>query len=112
MEYCKTSDLKALIPWELGISRLERMTGIDARQWCKIKQLETYQSTEQFADRVLSALGVPHLYHTLEFTTEKKTNGHGVWGYHKGCRCGICKLAKANKASRYRQKKRHAKIAA
>jgi hypothetical protein len=113
MEYCETEKLRELIPFELSPNQLEISTGIHARQWYKVKNLETQYTTEIFADKVLTALGTPHLYHHLEFKemnppenpkSWKRPAQHGNWMYHKGCRCDACRSAVREAKRAYRAK--------
>jgi hypothetical protein len=102
--WVKTADLAELLPDESTYA-LAQETGIQQRQLDKVKNLETFQTSEEFADKLLTALGRPDLYHALAFT-DKKSFVHGASGYkHRGCRCNVCKKGKAEQAARaYRRR--------
>ena len=104
--YCKTSELKEMLPIEMSTYDLAKCTGINARQWYKVKYQETHWTTEECADRMLSAIGTPHLYHLLDFKdlTRHDLEVHGLKGYKKGCRCIMCQNAKKVENKKYRQR--------
>src|SRR6476469_9416856 len=65
---------------------------------------EVFQIPEEEADEILTALGLPHLMHYLEWD-EKKVFEHGLYGYKiLKCRCSVCKKAKRQQAARYYRK--------
>lgn len=107
-EFCRTKDLKELLPVNMSITVLERRTGISARVWHKVITEETSFTEEKTADKLLTAIGVPHLYHQLEFvelSPQRELNGHGINAYKKGCRCSYCRFSNASTKKRYRHKR-------
>jgi len=105
--YCKTAELRKMLPVEFSTHDLERMTGIEERMWCRVRNVEYFKTSEETADRLLTALGTPHLYHQLDFHPWSYFKSpHGLTGYKKmGCRCSICVAANKQAAWRHRRKK-------
>ena len=107
--YCDTEALAALLPDEPA-NQMALQTGLSAKNIERIKRKESVQTEEEYADKLLTALGLPHLYSHLEFTSEKKLSTHGIYGYENlGCRCAVCKTSKRQKSQRYRKKLRDKK---
>lgn len=86
--WVRTSELASLLAEEVPEEKIE----LDQ---------ERYQTPEEEADELLTALGMPHLMHYLNWG-EKANFEHGLIGYKvMKCRCRVCKAAKRKQAADY-----------